>query len=321
MDARRTAAVLAMCAAVMPATSTGIAPQNSFHHGVSTDRSAVQDKARMRAAGQQGPRIVIMVAMEEEAQYLRPYLSHAHDIPMPGVVGDKATRGTIGGMAVDIVISGIGAVWAASATTVALLNGGSGDVQAVISCGCSGAHVPEQRMGDIVLGDEVLPLDPVVISRDGDKRLSGVRWSMTEQATTSWPADRNLLKVAREAAELVCERFESATPPKIQVGRVGSGDAWRQAPDVISEINEKHNTLCVVMEAHAVAQICARFELPFIAIKDIANSELVPADSQLLPEHHLVPDDVKVGHHAALVTYETVRLLAQNFAAREACAA
>ena len=42
----------------------------------------------MRAAGQQGPRIVIMVAMEEEAQYLRPYLSHAHDIPMPGVVGD-----------------------------------------------------------------------------------------------------------------------------------------------------------------------------------------------------------------------------------------
>ena len=41
-------------------------------------------------------RIVIMVAMEEEAQYLRPLLGEVRTIDMPGVYGDKATRGRIG---------------------------------------------------------------------------------------------------------------------------------------------------------------------------------------------------------------------------------
>ena len=41
-------------------------------------------------------RIVIMVAMEEEAQYLRPLLGEVRTIDMPGVYGDTATRGVIG---------------------------------------------------------------------------------------------------------------------------------------------------------------------------------------------------------------------------------
>ena len=112
-------------------------------------------------------RVVIMVAMEEEAQYLRPLLADgAQSVSLPGI-RTPVSRGLIDGIQVresppvpllaprqashtrrrrawqvDIVISGIGTVFAASATTATLL---SGPCAAVLSCGCSGAHVHGQR--------------------------------------------------------------------------------------------------------------------------------------------------------------------------------
>lgn len=256
-------------------------------------------------------RIVIMVAMEEEAQYLKPLVGGVKPVTMPGV--EEVTRGNIDGVDIDIVISGIGAVNAASATTAALLYG---PCAAVLSCGCSGAHVTGQKLGDIVLGSHVRPLDPVVIARDGTTRYSGVRYSMTEKGTLSFPADVKLLELAKQAAESV--RGSGSEAMRIDVGIVGSGDAWRQCPDTIKQVHTKAGSLCEEMEAHAVAQVCARFNVPFLAIKDIANSELEPDDIQLEPTHHIVPDAVKVGYNAALVTADTVRRLVAETAKRPA---
>ena len=150
------------------------------------------------------------------------------------------------------MISGIGAVYAASATTAALL---SGPYAAVLSCGCSGAHVVGQKMGDLVLGAQVRPLDPVVVARDGAVQYSGVRYSMTTKGTTSWAADGRLLELAKGAAEAV--RQSHAPGMRVDVGTVGSGDAWRQSPGVIHEVHSRAQTLCEEMEAHAVAQVCA----------------------------------------------------------------
>ena len=202
------------------------------------------------------------------------------------------------------MISGIGAVYAASATTAALL---SGPYAAVLSCGCSGAHVVGQKMGDLVLGAQVRPLDPVVVARDGAVQYSGVRYSMTTKGTTSWAADGRLLELAKGAAEAV--RQSHAPGMRVDVGTVGSGDAWRQSPDLITTIATAHGTLCEEMEAHAVAQVCHTFGIPFIAIKDIANSELEPTGVQLEPEHHVVPDEVQVGLNAAKVAAETIQAL------------
>lgn len=209
-------------------------------------------------------------------------------------------------MQVDIVISGIGAVWAASATTAALLSGGKAD--AIISCGCSGAHVVGQKMGDMVLGAQVKPLDARVIAADGTLTYSGVRFSMTTKGTTSWEADPTLLALATTAAHEV--RATHAPEMRIDVGVVGSGDAWRQSVRVIHEVHEQADTLCEEMEAHAVAQVASHFKVPFVAIKDVANSELAPEDIQLEPSHHIVPESCKVGYHAALVTESVVRMLA-----------
>lgn len=252
-------------------------------------------------------RALVVVAMEEEAQYLRPLLRNTAELPMRGIVGETFTRGYLENLEVDIVISGIGAVHAASATTAALL---ANTYTAVLSCGCSGAHALGQKMGDLVLGTHVMPLDAQVISRDGSVRFSGVRYSMTTKGTVSWPADASLIALAREAAQTV--RREQAPAMTIMEGTVGSGDAWRQSPSVINEVAASAKSLCEEMEAHAVALVCDKFDqTPFLAIKDIANSELEPDDIQLEPTHHEVPSSVRVGYNAALVTFETLRKLAQ----------
>ena len=45
--------------------------------------------------------VLVMVAMEEEALYLRPLLENAHDVEMRGVVESKATRGIMNGLEVS----------------------------------------------------------------------------------------------------------------------------------------------------------------------------------------------------------------------------
>ena len=128
---------------------------------------------------------LVMCAMEEEARYLRDRMNDCSEVPLTGAM--RRTRGTIGGVMVDLVISGIGGVYATMATTAAILDR---KPIAVFSCGCSGAHVRELRMGDVVLASEVKPLDAVVLERSGKVRLVRVRdrhVTLTELLPSSKP--------------------------------------------------------------------------------------------------------------------------------------
>ena len=112
--------------------------------------------------------VLVMCAMEEEARYLRDRMDDCSEVPLTGAM--RRTRGTIGGGTGGLVISGIGGVYATMATTAAILDQ---KPTAVFSCGCSGAHVRDLRMGDVVIASEVKPLDAIVLERSGKVRLAG----------------------------------------------------------------------------------------------------------------------------------------------------
>ena len=118
----------------------------------------------------QQPYVLVMCAMEEEASFMRDRMNDCSEVPLTGAM--RRTRGSIGGMAVDLVVSGIGTVYGTLATTAAVLDR---KPIAVLSCGCSGAHVRDLRMGDVVLASEVVPLDAIVLERGGKVRRTGVR--------------------------------------------------------------------------------------------------------------------------------------------------
>lgn len=238
--------------------------------------------------------------MEEEARYVRDRMIDVEDSPLTGAL--RRTRGKIGSVPVELVVSGIGGVYASQSTTAALLER---KPIAILSCGCSGAHVPELKMGDVVLASEVKPLDAVVLERGGKVRRTGVRRSMQDEQVVSWRADEKLLAMAQiAAADVVKSRAASGVEMRFLTGCVGSSDAWRQAPAIIEQIHKDAKTLCEEMEAGAVAQVANSFGVPFLAIKDIANNELNPEPLQLEPEHTVESEcaGVQLGLAAAEVT-------------------
>ena len=54
----------------------------------------------------QQPYVLVMCAMEEEASFMRDRMNDCSEVPLTGAM--RRTRGSIGGMAVDLVVSGIG---------------------------------------------------------------------------------------------------------------------------------------------------------------------------------------------------------------------
>lgn len=207
----------------------------------------------------QARHVLVMCAMEEEAVYLRDRMSNCFELPLTGAM--RRTRGTISGVVVDLVISGIGCVYATMATTAAILDR---KPIAVFSCGCSGAHVRELRMGDVVLAAEVKPLDAIVLERSGKVRRTGVRRSMQDTQVQSWLADATLLKHAKAVAEQITQRRAASGGREIKcmAGTVGTTDTWRQSPQAIDQIHIEAQTLCEEMEAAAVAQVALAGRVP-----------------------------------------------------------
>jgi purine-nucleoside phosphorylase len=187
----------------------------------------------------------------------------------------------------------------------------------------------EQKVGDVIIGEKILPMNAAVFERNGSQRFSGVRWSMRDDATMFWESDPTLVKLAQVAATKAAG-LVAGPASSVEVGIIGSSDYWRQSPELIAEAAAT-GSLCEEMEAHAVAQICSKFGVRFVAIKDIANSEIIPDVAQvtpkltalccchannmcfvllkLAPADKDVPDGVKVGHRAANATIELLRMV------------
>lgn len=148
---------------------------------------------------------------------------------------------------------------------------------------------------------------------------------MLDPAIMAFDADALLLRLGTDAAQAVQGEIanETAHAPRVDVATVGSSDVWRQCPSVIAQTHEASGSVCEEMEAHAVAQVCRSFNTPFLAIKDIANSEIHPEPIQLEPSHHVVPESCPVGVNACRVAVRAIRLMASDadFLARPAAKA
>jgi len=65
--------------------------------------------------------------------------------------------------------------------------------------------------------------------------------------------------------------------PPVHRGAVGTGDSFVYRPDQVSLIRERFGAdrvACVEMEGAALAQVCRRFEVPFLIVRSLSD---VPA--------------------------------------------
>lgn len=254
--------------------------------------------------------IAVLCAMETEAVHLRRRLENASDEPMARW---RRTRGTIGGIPVDVVVCGIGLINAAAATSALCALERPG---AIFNYGCSGAHRDDIDPGDVVIANHVVHFSSLIVLPDGGRRYEGFRYFIDHQEVLAERLDTDpaLFRSAVEASSHVNLPAWSGIdhPPRIQTGTVGSADIWTQHIDSIRDLHTLHGSLCEEMEAAAIAQVAATWNIPFLAVKDISNNELREyTDMTIAGSSVLAHVADEVGRRAAMVVEATIRSMSE----------
>ncbi|PID64723.1 MAG: 5'-methylthioadenosine/S-adenosylhomocysteine nucleosidase [Gammaproteobacteria bacterium] len=201
--------------------------------------------------------IGIIGAMPQEVKTLTEYLT---DKKTTAIAGMMLYSGSINGVSVVVMQSGIGKVNATIATTLLIERFSP---KAIINTGSAGGIGQGLSVGDVVIGNSVA-------HHDVDVTAFGYQMGQMAQMPADYVSDKHLLSVAEQASH----HFTDATVHK---GLIVSGDQFIADSERFSII-KKHfpNALSVEMEASAIAQTCYRFEIPFVvirAISDLANAK------------------------------------------------
>lgn len=213
-------------------------------------------------------KIAIIGAMEEEVLILREAMENKE---VKTIAGSEYTTGTLRGVNVILLRSGIGKVNAAMTTSV-LIHEFQPDV--IINTGSAGGLSPELQVGDIVISSEVR-------HHDVDVTAFGYEYGQVPQLPAAFIADARLIQIAAACAE-VDQKVKTVK------GLIATGDSFMNDPVRVQAIAEKFTNLqAVEMEAAAIAQVAHQFNVPFViirALSDIAGKESDISFEQFLPK-------------------------------------
>ncbi|WP_105700020.1 5'-methylthioadenosine/S-adenosylhomocysteine nucleosidase [Cronobacter dublinensis] len=198
----------------------------------------------------------IIGAMEEEVTLLRDKIDNRQTL---NIAGCEIYTGTLNGMDVALLKSGIGKVSAAMGATL-LLEHCKPDV--VINTGSAGGLAPSLKVGDIVVSDEVR-------YHDADVTAFGYEYGQMAGCPAAFKADDKLIAAAQATIEQL--NLHAVR------GLVVSGDAFINGSVNLAKI--RHNfpqAIAVEMEATAIGHVCHNFGVPFVvvrAISDVADQQ------------------------------------------------
>lgn len=201
--------------------------------------------------------IGIIGAMEPEVALLREQIS---EVTTHQSGGYTFYQGTLAGMPVVLVQSGIGKVAAALATALLIQQF---KPAAVVNTGSAGGFDPELNVGDVVISTEVR-------HHDVDVTAFGYAMGQVPQMPAAFVAHPKLI----EAAEQSIAKLGFCNTKK---GLIATGDSFICDPVRIATIRQQFPAmLAVEMEGAAIAQVCHMLNTPFVVIRslsDIAGKE------------------------------------------------
>ena len=198
-------------------------------------------------------KIGIIGAMELEVETLK---SKMNVVKTTKKANMEFFEGTLNGVEVVIVRSGIGKVNAGICTQILVDDYG---VDCVINTGIAGSLRNEINIGDIVISTDA-------VQHDMDVRIFGYPLGeIPQMGVLSFPADEHLAEVAEE----VCKEVN----PEIQVfrGRVVSGDQFVASSEVKDELIREFAGSCTEMEGAAIAQAAYLNHVPFVVLRAISQ--------------------------------------------------
>jgi futalosine hydrolase len=210
--------------------------------------------------------IALIAAVPLETELLRRSLAPCE---VRRCYGYDLYRGSIFGRPLCLLHSGVGKASAAAAATALLV---LCRPQALIMVGCGGAYAGSGlAVGDLALATAEIYGDEGVLTATGFLDMEAIGLPLVEREGARlfnrFPVDAPLLDLSRpllaQAAEAAGRRL--AEGPFVTVSTC-SGTARAGF-----ELARRTGGICENMEGAAVAQICARQQLPFLELRGISN--------------------------------------------------
>jgi len=223
------------------------------------------------------------------------------------IQGIRFTTGSLRDRRVVLAHSGIGKVNAAMTATLLVEQF---QPTHILFTGIAGGLNPDLRRGDVVIGDKTAYHDY------GEWTPEGFRVGRTVDPFTGqlnplfFPADADLLAVARKAApDVQLGPVKTATGeriPRIVTGVIVTGDAFVASPAKKAALRKELKADATEMEGAAVAQICWQRRVPCLILRSLSDSAGAKA-----PEDELLFEKSAAQNAARLVTGIIERLEVQ----------
>ncbi len=198
--------------------------------------------------------IGLIGAMPEELERL---LALAEGVQRERSGPFELVRARLEGTAVVMATCGIGKV---NAAALAQALAGAG-VAAVIVTGVAGALDPALRVGDLVVSRDA-------VQHDVDVTALGYASGEVPGEPLTWSADEPLRAAALAAAREVAKR----DGVRCVLGRIASGDAFVADAEHAARLHTRFEASCAEMEGAAVAQVCARWGVPWVVIRSVSDT-------------------------------------------------
>lgn len=190
----------------------------------------------------------IITAMAIEMEALLPWLSHIEQTTHNNFIFIK---GNIDNKKVALCISDMGQTNTAIATMQFLY---CFKPAAMIFCGIAGAVLPSLKIGDVVIGETIVPLD-IQLLHDFNKIN---RCQFGKLPESRFISDKSLIDVFIKANL------------NIRLGTIATSDYFPHPIDM-PLLFEGAPILSIDMESSAFSQCCKKMNIPFVVIRAISN--------------------------------------------------
>jgi adenosylhomocysteine nucleosidase len=147
----------------------------------------------------------------------------------------------------------------------------------IINQGTAGGHAPNLHRFDIVLGEKSFNMG----STKSDRKEVGEGTNPNEWNQMTYPT--TIIKNGKEKEydffygnEKLMKVAETIkyTKGKVVKGTIGTADQWNRELDRINYLNKTYGTLVEEMETSAVAQVAEIYNIPFLGVRILSNTEI-----------------------------------------------
>lgn len=229
-------------------------------------------------------KIGIIGAMEEEVILLKSKMTVTKEWTEAKA---DFIEGTLDGIEVVLVRSGIGKVNAAITTTLLLAKH---DIDLVINTGSAGGIGQGLKIGDVVVSSEMA-------YHDVDATVFGYVIGQVPQMPARYVGDATIVEKVIEAAKKA-----SLTPVK---GLIVTSDSFIAGKEATTKIMKNFpDVLAAEMEGAAIAQVCHQFDVPFVIVR--AMSDTADEEAGVTFDEFII----EAGKKSALMVMELIHDLA-----------